>query len=442
MATIDRYHAPHVITQDAEDRWLSPGVVDVTDGIITFVGGPTEAPVAGPRTPVTEHHLDGLLLPGFVDAHAHSPMVLLRGAGEGLPVDRWLTEVMWPREARLTPDDVRWGMVLGAAQLLRGGVTTTVEMYFDPAAMIDAVRTAGLRSVITPPVLITDDLSGLGTWEQQLERAVDLARTLADDPLLEIGLGPHSAYAVPEAPLREVGRLAVAEDLLVHIHVAEGRHEGDGIRDQHGVSVPRYLADLGLLEARVLAAHGVWLDDEDIGVLAGARAAVAHCPTSNGKHASGIARVTDLRAAGIAVAIATDGPASHDRLDLFEEMRTAIRLARLRGGDANALGPRDALRMVTREAAEAIGRSDLGAIEAGRRADLVLVRTDGPALTPVVEEPDDLLTHLVWSGAPELVERVWVGGREVVRGGVVQTVDVDEAVAEVTARARRLAVAP
>lgn len=442
MTRIDRYHAPHVVTQDEQDRWLSPGVVEVADGGITFVGAPAELAGTPPDAEVTEHHLDGLLLPGFVNAHAHSPMVLLRGAGEGLPVDRWLTEVMWPREARLTREDVGWGMTLGAAQLLRGGVTTSVEMYFETGAVADAARAAGLRCVVTPPVLIAADLSELGTWEQQLERAVAYAHAFAEDPLVEVGLGPHSAYAVPEAPLREIARLAVEEGLLVHIHVAEARHEGDGILEQHGVSVPRYLADLGMLEARMLAAHSVWLGDDDITLFAAEQVGVAHCPMSNGKHASGIARVTDLRAAGVPVAIATDGPASHDRLDLFEEMRTAIRLARLRAGDASAFGPRDALRMVTREAADAIGRADLGAIEVGRRADLLHVRTDGPAFTPVVETPSDLLTHLVWSGSPELVDRVWVEGREVVRDGAVQMVDVEAAVAEVTTRARRLAVDP
>jgi 5-methylthioadenosine/S-adenosylhomocysteine deaminase len=433
VSTVDRYLAPHVLTQDADDRWLSPGVVDVVDGTIDAVGSPEEVPE---RPHAHVHELSGMLLPGFVNAHAHSPMVLLRGAGEGLPVDRWLTEVMWPREGRLTPEDIGWGMQLGAAELLAGGVTTSSEMYFQPEAMAAAARAAGLRCLIAPPLLISDGMDVLGTWEEQLDVAVAFAAANRDDPLIDGVIGPHAAYTVPEVPLREAGRIAAAEGLLLHLHVAEGAHEGDAIRDRYGMSVPRYLDHLGALEARVLAAHGVWLDDDDIALFAERGVAVAHCPASNGKHASGLAPVTALRAAGVPVAIATDGPASHDRLDPFADMRAAIHLARLRERDASVLGPADALRMVTSEAARAVGRDDLGAIETGRRADLVLVDTD--RLRPVVERRD-LLTHLVWSGSPELVRAVWVEGRQVVANGEVTTIDVHRAAAEVTSRARRLA---
>lgn len=430
-----RLHATHVVTQDAADRWLSPGVVDVADGRIGWVGPPDDAPAADGAT---VRHLDGVLLPGLVNAHAHTPMVLLRGAGEGLPVHRWLTEVMWPRERRLTADDIRAGMRFGAAQLVANGITTSVEMYFHAEAMAEAAREVGLRCMISPPLLVTEDLTAFGSWEEQLEAAVAFAQENRDDDLVDGVIGPHAAYTVPGDTLREAGRLAAEHDLLLHLHVAEQQHEGDAILEEHGVSVPRYLERLGVLDARVLAAHGVWLDADDVALLAEREVGLAHCPLSNGKHASGIAPVTDLRAAGVPVAIATDGPASHDRLDLFEEMRTAIRLARLRTGDAAALGPRDALRMVTREAAEAIGRDDLGAIEADRRADLVHMALDPVALSPVVEE-EDVLTHLVWSGTPALVRDVWIEGREVVAEGAASNLDVAALAEEVTARARRLA---
>lgn len=433
MPTVDRYLAPHVLTQDVDDRWLSPGVVDVVDGRIVAVGDPHEVP---DRPEARVHELSGMVLPGFVDAHAHSPMMLLRGAGEGLPVDRWLTEVMWPREGRLSPEDIGWGMRLGAAELLAGGITTSSEMYFRPETMAAAAREIGLRCLIAPPLLVSEGLGVLGTWEQQLEATVAFASAHRDDALIDGVIGPHAAYTVPEVPLREAGRIAAAESLLLHLHVAEGEHEGDAIRAEHGLSVPHYLERLGVLEARVVAAHGVWLDDDDIAVFAEHGVAVAHCPVSNGKHASGLAPVTALRAAGVTVAIATDGPASHDRLDVFAEMRAAIRLARLRERDASVLGPAEALRMVTCEAARAVGRDDLGVLEAGRRADLVLIDTDG--FGPVVER-EDLRTHLVWSGAPQHVRAVWVEGRQVVADGSVTTIDVREAAAEVADRAKRLA---
>jgi 5-methylthioadenosine/S-adenosylhomocysteine deaminase len=374
----------------------------------------------------------------MVNIHAHTPMVLLRAAGEGLPVDRWLREVMWPREGRLEAEDVRWAMTLGAGELLSHGITTSVEMYFLGNEVAEAASTAGLRCFVTAPFIDDPQLSRLGTWEQQVEDAVILRDRFRDHRLITVGLGPHSAYTMSEGALRSIASRAMAEDMLIHIHVAEGQHEGDGVMAAHGCTVPAFLDRIGMLEARVLAAHSVWMTNDDIALFASKGVGVAHCPVSNGKHASGIAKVVEMRSAGIPVGIATDGPASDNRLDLFEGMRTAIRFARLRAQDAGALGPADAIRMVTREAAAAIGRPDLGSLEAGSRADMILVDLDQPEFSPVIE-PSDLLTHLVWSGTPAFIDTVWVEGRRVVKHGSCLTVDMASAVSEVTARARRLA---
>lgn len=429
---MNRYLVDHLLTD--ENTLYQPGVVDVSEGRIRYAGPPDQAPPD--QAAASVERLSGLLIPGLVNAHAHTPMVLLRGAGEGLPVDRWLTEVIWPREGKLTSEDVWWGMSLGAAELLRNGITTSQEMYFFSETVAEAAVAAGLRCVVTPPVLVGGDLAGFGSWEDQLQAMVEQARRWTGHPLVSVGAGPHSAYALPEETLRRVAEVATAEDLHVHIHLAEAEHEGDEILRVHGVTVPRYLAGLGMLDTRVVAAHGVWLTDEDIELLAAREVGIVHCPASNGKHASGIARVADLREAGIPVAIATDGPSSHDRLDLFEEMRLAIRYARLRAKDASALGPREAFRMVTAEAAAVLGRDDLGRLHPGCRADMVLVDSEG--FVPITE-PSDLITHLVYSGGPETVKKVWVEGRLVVDGGRVLTVDLDEARRQVTARAVRLA---
>ena len=230
--------------------------------------------------------------------------------------------------------------------------------------------------------------------------------------------------------------MARERGLHVHIHVAEGQREGDAVTRRTGLSVPSYLSSLGLLDGRSVLAHGVWLTPPDIELVSDLDAGVAHCPMSNGKHASGIAPVSDLRRAGIPVAIATDGPSSHDRLDLFEEMRAAIRMARLRAGDASAMAPADALVMVTREAGAVLGRPDLGTLGPGSRADIVRIDTDG--FVPVVE-PADVITHLVYSGTPALVRDVWVEGEPVVAGGAPTRVDLADARREATSRARRLA---
>ncbi|MFN2485096.1 MAG: amidohydrolase family protein, partial [Acidimicrobiia bacterium] len=294
----------------------------------------------------------------------------------------------------------------------------------------------GLRAVVTPPVLVADDLALFGGWEEQLDAMVEQAERWRDHELISIGFGPHSAYALPEEPLVRVVELARKSEMHIQIHVAEGRQEGDAVRERTGLSVPAYLDRLGMLDGHVVAAHCVWLTPQDIELFSDRRTAVAHCPCSNSKHASGFAPVRALRSAGVAVGLGTDGPASHDRLDLFEEMRMALRLARLAADDAGAMGPPEVLAMATVEGARALGRPDLGRIEAGCRADLI--HLDVSSLYPVVEE-NDLLTHLVYLGNPSLVRDVWVEGRRVVEDSEVTTIDVARVRAEMIARAKELA---
>ncbi|MGI8515297.1 MAG: amidohydrolase family protein [Acidimicrobiia bacterium] len=424
--------AAHLLTNPAVPRLFSPGAVDIADGRITWAGPSREAsPMEGEA-----QNFDGLLMPGLINTHAHTPMVLLRGAGEGLPVSTWLTDVMWPREGRLTADDVRLAMLAGGAELLANGITTSHEMYFHSEAVANAAAELGLRAMVTPPLLVADDLASFGGWPEQLEATVEQADRWRDHELISIGFGPHSAYAVPEKPLVRVVELAQKSGMHIQIHVAEGRQEGDALRERTGLSVPAYLDRLGMLDGQVLAAHGVWLSAEDIELFAARQTAVAHCPCSNSKHASGFAPVRALRSAGVAVGLGTDGPASHDRIDLFEEMRMALRLARLAADDAGAMGPRDVLTMATVEGARALGRLDLGRLEAGCRADMI--HLDVSPLYPVVEE-SDLLTHLVYLGSPALVKDVWIEGHQVVENGYVLTIDVAQVRAEATARARSLA---
>ena len=430
-----RYVADYLWLGAGVPELLAPGVVDVADGRIVWAG-PVDA---APETAEMNHvELAGLLMPGFVNTHCHTPMVLLRGAGEGLPVDRWLSEVMWPREGRLSPEDVYWGMTLGAAELLLNGVTTSVEMYFYADEVATAAKEAGLRSTVTPPVIEDGALDRLGTVEEQLGAAVDLARRWEGSDVINVGLGPHSMYTLSDGALRNVARVALAENLFIHMHVAEQSNENQLCLERSGQSLVEYLEDTGVFESHFLAAHGIWLTDDDQERLARHSAGVAHCPASNSRHASGTAPVVDLRRRGIPVGLGTDGPASHSRLDLFEEMRLAIRMARLRESSAEALTPLDALTMATSEGAAALARTDIGSLERGRWADMVNIAVDGPAFTPVLEK-EDLITHLVWSASPADIRGVWVGGRQVVDDGRCLTVDVGPAQREVAIRARRLA---
>jgi 5-methylthioadenosine/S-adenosylhomocysteine deaminase len=429
---MQRFTASAVVVGDRAGTVVRDAAVDVTDGGITWVGPADEAP---PADEVEEVQLPGVLMPGMINAHSHAPMVLFRGQGEGLPLDRWLAEVMWPREARLTGDDVEVAMAAASAELLGNGVTTTVEMYFHPERIAAAVERTGARAVIASPVI---PLPGMPPFQEQLDAAVALAVGAPEGGRVEYGIGPHAAYTVPLPVLREAARAAREHGLLLHLHVAETATEGDELLRAHGLSVPALLAAHDVLGGRVLAAHCVHLDDGDLDLWREYDVAVAHCPASNAKLASGIAPLRDMLDRGIRVGLATDGPASNDGLDLLADARLAAQLARLRAGDATALSAAEALWLATGGAAEAIGRPDLGQLVAGRRADLVHVDTRALAFEPV-GDATDVLTHLVWSGGGRHVRDVWVGGEQVVADGSCSQVNSEALRAEVAQHAERLA---
>ncbi len=434
---MERYTADLLLTcSDAHPQPISGGAVDVEGGRVVWAGPADQAPPR-PEAPVTR--IDGILMPGMIDIHCHTPMVLLRGAGEGLPVERWLREVMWPREAKLTPEDVRTGMAAGAAELLANGITTSVEMYFHGDAVARGADDAGLRCLVTAPVIEDEALPRLGPWEEQLEAAAAAVETWASNPRIEVGIGPHAAYSVSERCLRRIAELARDTGMLVHIHVNEEEWEDGAVRKQTGRAATEYLESIGMLEGRVLAAHAVWMTDQDIEVFARNRVAVAHCPCSNAKHGAGIARVDDMAAAGLRLGIATDGPASHHRLDLFEEMRTAVRLSRVHRRDAQGFPPERALRMVTSAAADAIDRPDLGRLEEGAWADMLALDAGHPPFHPAAPGGGGLVSRIVWSGSPAAVRTVWVAGRKVVEDGAVTTVDRAALLSEMDRRAQRLA---
>ena len=335
-------------------------------------------------------------MPGLVNAHAHTPMTLLRGLGDGLPTGRWLREVIWPREAELTAGDIARGMTLGARELLAHGITTTVEMYFALDAMADAAVEAGLRCVLASPILEGAAMPLLGDLEKQFDAVETAVERWKDHPLVSVSIGPHSPYMLGDAALTRIAEMAERLDLLVQIHLAEQRDEPPAVERLDG---------LGLLGPGTLAAHAVWLDERDIAVIGERGAAVAHCPVSNARHASGLAPVVDLLAAGVRVGLGTDGPVSDPRLDLFDGMRAAQRTARLRSLEADHLPADQALRMATVGSADSICRPDLGRLAPECRADIVHLELP----EPTSEVP--IATHLVDRAIGDHVRSVWVDGR-------------------------------
>ncbi len=432
-----RLEADVLFTVDRADTVLAPGAVEIDEGLISWVGDPWQVP---PESDTEVRRLGGLMMPGLVNCHGHSPMTLLRSAGDGLPLTRWLQESVWPREARLEDEDVYWGMLLGAAELLGNGVTTTCEQYRHPTAVVEAVLEAGIRTVYTPAIFDRPDAGPGSNWEALLAAACAVIdATAGKSERFQMGLGPHATYTVPPEGLRAIAAEARARDALLQIHLSETEDECRIVQERYGMSAPLLLASEGILEGRVLAAHAVWLDDVDLAVLEEHDVAVAHCPGSNGKLGSGIAPLRAMLDRGIRVGLGTDGPASNDDLHLWDELRLAPLFARALAGDPNVLTSASALRLATRGGAEALGLP-VGALEVGRPADVIRLRTDDARFTPALSDAQ-LLGHLVWAGAGYLVTDVWVSGAQVVEHGQCTTVDGDRARVEVGERARRL-VAP
>ena len=429
-----RLEADAVFTVDDANTVLAPGAVEIEGGVISWVGDPAREP---PDAATEVRRLGGLLMPGLVNCHAHSPMTLVRSAGDGLPLDRWLAESVWPREGRLSDEDVYWGMALGAAEMLGYGVTTTCEQYRHPAAVTEAALHVGIRTLYTVAIFDVSDAGPGHSWEDMLAGACELFDTAdGKEGRFGVGFGPHAAYTVPPDALRAIASEAQRRDALFQIHLSETVAEGAVVHDRYGMSATALLESVGALEGRVLAAHGVWLDEDDLAVLGANDVAVAHCPGSNGKLGSGVAPLAALLERGVRVGLGTDGPASNDDLHLWDEMRLAPLFARALAGSPDVVSSVAALRLATRGGAEALGLA-VGALEAGRPADVIRLRTDDPRFTPSLTDAE-LLGHLVWAGAGDLVTDVWVGGRCVVEAGRCSTVDVDRARAEVTRRARLL----
>jgi 5-methylthioadenosine/S-adenosylhomocysteine deaminase len=426
-----RLVADYVVPSRGDGEVIPGGAVDIgADGRITAVGradelGPGPDPV----------RVGGLLMPGLVNTHAHTPMTLIRSVGDGLPLQRWLKEAVWPLEGRLTPDDARLGMVLGSAEMLLAGVTTSCEMYLFEAELVEAVRLTGARLVITPGVIAA--LAPGGNVEPRIEQITEFHRTHhRPESGITVGFAPHSIYDLTPAQCGEIGARARAVGALFHIHLEETRAERELVLEAHGATATRLLADQGVLEGPVLAAHGVWLDNTDRRLLGAAGAAVAHCPQSNLKLGSGIAPVTDLLAAGVTIGVDTDGPASNDDLDLWEELRLAPLLARGSQLDPGAMGAAQALALATSAAGRALALPDVGHLTPGAWADVIRLDLDVPAFAPL--RPETLLTQLVFAGSSRFVTDVWVAGRQLVAQGQLRTVDLEVLLARVGESARRL----
>ncbi|NMG46441.1 TRZ/ATZ family hydrolase [Aromatoleum toluvorans] len=350
---------------------------------------------------------DHVLIPGLVNLHAHCAMTLMRGIADDLPLMRWLQEAIWPAESRhVSSSFVREGTLLAIAEMLRGGITTCNEMYFHPDAAAEAFDLLGMRGIIGLTVL-EFPTPYASDADDYLRKGLAARDAWRDHPLIGFSLAPHAPYTVSDANLARIASLAAELDVRVHMHIHETAQEVADSVAQHGVRPLARLAGLNLLGDHFIGVHGVHLNESDIEILHRHGCSIAHCPTSNMKLASGIAPVAPLLASDIRVGLGTDGAASNNRLDLFQEMRHASLLAKVSTLDATVVPAHSALRMATLDGAKALGLdARIGSIEVGKEADLCAVAFDSLETRPCF----DPASHLVHVAGREHVSHVWVAG--------------------------------
>lgn len=380
------------------------GHVLVRNGEISLVEDPSSEEV--------EERIDGgghtALLPGFVNSHTHAAMVLLRGLGEDMVVLDWLHEKIWPVEAKLTGEHVYWGTCQALLEMASTGTTCFGDMYFFMDQVAQASLDMGMRAGLSRGIL----------WEaSQKEPPVSLAeqRDLAEkwhgrEGLINVMYAPHAPYTVSPEHLEFLAREASDKGLGVHVHWLESAWEKDYIEKELGKDPIKFLEEAGLMEApRLLLAHGVWFPEDRVGELSRKNVTVLHNPGSNLKLGSGIAPVPGMLEKGVQVALGTDGAASNNRLDLWEEMRTAALLHKGANKDPLAVSASQAFAMATLEGAKALGFSQVGRIKEGWEADLLLVNLDQPHYNGWNEE--NLIPYLVYAGSSADVEATMVKGR-------------------------------
>lgn len=405
---------------------LTGYAVAITDGRITDLLPLAEAREKYQPSQALERG-EHLLIPGFVNAHTHAAMALFRGLADDLPLESWLTDGIWPAEKRwVSAEFVRDGTELAIAEMLLGGSTCFSDQYFFPDIVAEAAVDLHMRAHVSTPV-IDYPTAWASTTAEYLGKASDLVHDrYVDHPLVSSSFAPHSTSTLSDDSFTELRVLADQLDIRIQIHLHESAQEIANAIATTGKRPFRRLAELGLVNSSLLAVHAVHMDDAEIAEMADKGVAVAHCPKSNLKLASGIAPVVRFRNAGICTGIGTDGAASNNALDMLSETRTAALLAKVQTGDAAAINAGDALAMATIDSARALGLAEeIGSIETGKWADLACVDLGTLNSQPVY----DPVSQLVYTARAEQVSDVWVAGRHLVEDGQLALISTDNLLA-------------
>jgi 5-methylthioadenosine/S-adenosylhomocysteine deaminase len=414
------WSARYVLTANPQRPVIERGAVAVRGERIVGVG--TKAEIDSRFQP--RHRLDrgeAILAPGLVNTHTHAAMSLFRGIADDQKLQDWLDKFIFPAEARnITPDFVRWGTRLGCLEMLLGGTTTFTDMYYFEDVVAETAKEAGMRGVLGETIIgfpVADaktPADALAFTEKYLQR-------FHDDPLIVPAVAPHALYTNSDETLKAARALANKYNAPLIIHLSETKKENDDEQAKRHASPTATLDALGVLSGRTVAAHCVWMSDADLGIIKARGVGVAHCPSSNMKLASGVAPVVKMLAMGIAVGLGPDGPAgSNNDFNLFEEMDLAAKLQKVATLDPQALPAATAFEMATIGGARVLGmEKEIGSLEPGKRADMILVRLDRPNAVPLY----DPISQMVYALKADDVRDVMVNGKPVVRDARILTLD-------------------
>ena len=416
-----------VVTVDGARNVYDPGAVAIDGTTIVAVGAAADI-IARFESPTRINTAGSIVIPGLINTHGHAPMVLYRGLADDLRLQEWLEKYIFPAEAKtVSREMVRAGTRLAALEMIQSGTTAYADMYYFEEEIARATKAAGMRGVLGQTI-IQFPVADAKTPQESLARTEAFIKEFANDDLIVPAVAPHSPYTLDAKDLLGSRALATKYGVPVLIHVAETETELAVSQKAHaGLSPVAYLQSIGFWGPRTVVNHGVWVNAADIKLLRSHQVSVSHNPESNMKLASGIAPVPEYLAAGVTVGLGTDGAASNNDLDMFEAMRFAALLHKVKTGDPRTLPATTALEMATIHGARALGLDkQIGSLEAGKRADLVVVSTGSARLTPIY----DPVSHLVYAARGDDVRTVMVNGRVLMSDRQMQTLDEPAVLAE------------
>jgi len=409
-----------VITMNGEDSVIENGAVAVKGENIVAVGKAGELSACKVSKRIDAK--GGIIMPGLVNTHTHASMTIFRGLADDLPLMAWLNDHIFPAEADLTSQKVYDGALLACAEMILSGTTCFCDMYLFEDHVAQAAKDAGIRAVVGE-VLFDFPSPNYGSLEKGFAYTEMLVDKYRNDPLINIAVEPHSPYLCAPDLLEKASLLAQKNDLLLVIHVSETRSESLEINEKYGLTPVGFLASLGVLSPKLLACHCVHLTEEDIALLKKHDVKVAHNPESNMKLASGFAPVPELLIKGVCVGIGTDGCASNNNLDIFHEMSMAAKLGKVHMHDPAAMNAKSVLRMATIDGARALGLSGItGSLEPGKKADIIILDTRKPHLTPMYNP----VSHLVYAARGSDVQTSVINGRLIMEERKLLSLDISK----------------